>query len=113
MMVLDSAAGLLPSGFEASGISLEISNLGVTGATARILSRGLREEIYDAYIRLISFLYRSWMSLRLSLNAAVTRPMSGVQMSLQSVTTVGISKRCSLPREKREKGEKLVSTVQG
>jgi hypothetical protein len=59
--------------------------------------------VYDAYIRVISFLYLSWMSLRLSLNAAVTRPISGDQTSLHRVIAVGTSYLLNLPVRKEQR----------
>lgn len=42
-------------------------------------------------MRLMSSLYRSWMSFRLILKAAVTSPMSGDHTSLHSFTAWGTS----------------------
>ena len=47
------------------------------------------------YIRSMEDLYRSWRTLRFNLKAAVTRPVSGVQISETSVTAWGISNFCS------------------
>ena len=47
------------------------------------------------YIRSMEDLYRSWMTLRFNLKAAVTRPVSGDQISETSVTAWGISNFCS------------------
>lgn len=58
---------------------------------------------YQAYIRLMSALYRSWISFRFSLNAAVTRPLSGVHTSLHNVTAAGISNFCNLPAKSQNK----------
>ncbi|CAB3237679.1 unnamed protein product [Arctia plantaginis] len=46
---------------------------------------------HDAYIRLMSSLYRSWMSFRFILKAAVTSPMSGDHTSVTSFTASGTS----------------------
>jgi len=43
------------------------------------------------YMRSIRCWYRSWIVLRFSLNAAVTRPKSGVQTSDTNLTACGIS----------------------
>ena len=43
------------------------------------------------YIRSIRCWYRSWIVLRFSLNAAVTRPKSGVHTSDTNLTACGIS----------------------
>lgn len=53
---------------------------------------------HDApYILLISCWYLCWMSLRLSLKAAVTSPISGDHTSVHSLTAAGISNFSSLP----------------
>ena len=53
-----------------------------------------RSNSYE-YIRSREDLYRSWMTLRFNLKAAVTRPVSGDQISETSVTAWGISNFCS------------------
>lgn len=67
---------------------------------AKVEYRG-EKRIYEAYIRLIASWYLTCILLRFSLNAAVTRPVSGVHNSDVKYTAPGNSNLCSLAVESK------------